>query len=71
MKVLGKLWFLLCGGNFLWDDMPGISRPAEEEVSDIFVVSFPLVVHFSLHRRGGLAVTQLAVERFALRGGDY
>ena len=69
MKVLGQLGFLLCGGNFLWDDTSGIPRPAEEEVSDIFVVSFPLVMHLGLHRRGGLAATQLAVERFALRGG--
>ena len=68
MKVLGKLWFLLCSDHFLWDDMPGISRPTKEEVSDIFVVSFSLVVHFGLDRRGGLAVAQLAVERFTLRG---
>ena len=48
--------------------MSDIARPGEEEVSDIFIVSFPLVVHFSLDWRGGLAVTQLAVERFALGG---
>ncbi len=69
MKVLGKLWFLFCGGHFLWDDASGIPLPAEEEISDIFVVSFPLVMHLGLHRRGGLAATQLAVERFALRAG--
>ena len=68
MKVLGKLWFLLCGDNFLWYNMSGVSRPAEEEVSDIFVMSFALVMHFGLHRRGGLTVAKLAVERFALRG---
>ena len=68
MKVFGKLCFLLRGDHFLWDDMPGIARPGEEEVSDIFVMSFALVMHFGLHRRGGLTVAKLAVERFALRG---
>ena len=50
--------------------MSDIARPGEEEVSDIFVVSFSLVMHFCLDRRGGLTVAKLAVERFALRGRD-
>ena len=52
------------------DHILRVTAPAQEEVSNILVVSLSLIVHLGLYRRGGLTPAQLAVEGLTLNIQD-
>lgn len=64
--ALTRLRFLIRRCTFLRDHILRVTAPAQEEVSNILVVSLSLIVHLGLYRRGGLTPAQLTVEGLTL-----